>query len=171
LGLTLTGSIRRTIKNGKNQLKIGKRLRDTIKSIEKQGVVVSRTRDVYKIKGKNYYIEITINPKKWLGLNFSLLEGSGGKCLDYSIDTDLYDISNSEFYVFVSDIEGEIVDFLSCLFNKHLQIAQQGKKMALLIPKNGRWLLIARGRFFTKSQYYTNPEELEKKWDFKPLEP
>lgn len=116
---------------------------------------------VYSIKEPQFKIEVIINPTKWIGLDFDLLNRNGKVILSYEINTDLYPIAEPKQYEFAKQIENEIVSFLGYLLEHKIKRGTVNGKHAIIIPKSNEYLLLVKGLFFTKGSYYENPDKIK----------
>ncbi len=142
-----------------------------VKNLEKTGLDVNykKAANSYETKGKNFRIKLTIDPEKWLGLEFYLLDQNSKLVLTYDIDTDLYDISKPEQRVFRKDTARNIIIFLDSLINREIMIGEVKRRPAMIVPNQGGYLLITKGRLLTKGSQYKDIEKIKHKESFSPL--
>lgn len=147
---------------------LGSKLVKSIDALKDRGVFVKhiteKDSDVYMIKGQNYQAEVIINPKKWIGMNFNVSEGGEGKNLTYSLDTDLYNISDLQHREFAKEIENDIASFLKLLGEKRIMKGTVNGRPSLVVPEKDGYSLIKAGRLFTSKKYIksSRAEDLNK---------
>lgn len=143
----------------------GDKIKIKINSLLKNGLSIKQKTEgqniTYIINNKQDIIEVLINPIKWLGLKFHLLNINGKNQFYYSIDTDLYPISQPKYQEFANHIENDIVGFLDSLVNHKIKLGKVKGKQAMVIPVDNRFLLISKGLFFTSQAYFKNMQDIK----------
>jgi hypothetical protein len=81
--------------------------------IQKRGFPVNTSRnkndDIYEIEGRNSALKAKINPERWLGVEV-IFKDQSKKTISYSIDTDVYNISQRSQKEFAHKIGQDIVN-------------------------------------------------------------
>ncbi len=152
----------------------GEKIINKIKTLKDYGLAINLYKEneketIYILNRENYRIKIIIEPKRWLGLEFSLLDKTGKEMLTYEIDTDLYNISEGRYTLFSEEIESEIVEFLDILSQHKIKVGKIRGKPAVIIPKRDKFLLIKKGWFFTSTKLYPNVKAAIGGGEFKDL--
>jgi hypothetical protein len=133
-----------------------------IKALGKEVLLSKTTKgDIYSFGDDRYKVEITFEPK-WIGLNFGLK----GSRIFLSINTDLYDITQSNYQQFSSEIQDDIVDFLHNLKNNKIKLAYRNKKPLMLVPQKKGYLLLKQGMLFSSSSIVKDLQKIEASADF-----
>lgn len=143
----------------------GEKIISYIKNFKDYGITVNYYENngkvnLYALNGKNYRVKVNVDPKKWLGLEFYLLDKNGKTLLTYDIDTDLYDISLPKYHSFADKIELDIVEFLNSLSQGKIKIGKIKGKPAMIMPMGNRFLLVKKGWFFTSGKYYNDVNDI-----------
>ncbi|MEU1602101.1 hypothetical protein [Micromonospora matsumotoense] len=115
--------------------------------------------DTFLMSGRRYRVEVKVDPLRWMGLNFELLDAVGARCLNYEIDTDLYDISEPGQREFALGIEDDIVAFLDALVAGSVRVGQVKGKTVMVVPGATGFYRIERGRFLTSSKQFDRLDE------------
>lgn len=109
----------------KKELLFGKKIVKSIESLEKAGfpvkVMIKSKYSKYTVQTKDYSLEVVINTD-WLGLDFDVIDSKNKILISYSVDTDLYPISQPDQHEFAKEIEDEIVEFLDLLAQHKIKI-------------------------------------------------
>jgi len=129
--------------------------------LKKSDPIIEDSREglkTFKVLRPNYTLIISLDTSEY-ELQFDLKDGSGRSILSYHIDTDLYDLSNPKFRQFKQDIEADIVRFTQNLVDKKIEYGQQNNKQALLIPSDGEYLLITKGKFWNKTTIFKSKDK------------
>ncbi|MGF7229202.1 MAG: hypothetical protein ACQR33_04420 [Candidatus Saccharibacteria bacterium] len=128
-------------------LTAGSNVLELLDHIKAEGMVVDhrvvKQASVYSFGDSRYTVEVTIEFPKWLGLNFILHDSK----IEYSIDTDVYNLADPANQTFVEEIEAEIVEFLHNLTDNRIKITHRKNRASLLIPRKAGDILIKQGRF------------------------
>jgi hypothetical protein len=145
--------------------KIGEKIIKTVHTLSNSNLNINHTKqgdcDTYNLISNNYKVTLILDPKRWLGLEFYLLDSNGKIQLTYDLDTDLYPISSPKYLSTTKIIEDKIVEFLYALVNKNIKIGQIKGKTAMIIPEGEGYLLLKKGRFITSSKFYSNLNEID----------
>lgn len=108
---------------------------------------------------------------KWIGLTFYINKDSKHE-LQYSIDTDLYDLSDPSNEEFVTEIINDITDFLKNLADNEILINERARKPEMIVPLHGGFMLIKKGLFsITYKRVLRNKSEIKNIKDFTRLQP
>ncbi|HEX5596035.1 MAG TPA: hypothetical protein VFX61_08480 [Micromonosporaceae bacterium] len=124
---------------------------------------------VYEIIGSRCRAKVIVDPSRWFGLEFVLLDAAGRLCLAYYIDTDLYDISKAQNQEFAADIEEEIAEFLEALAAERICIGKVRGKLAMIVPSGGEFLRVERGPVFSSVKHYSHLSAAQSGGKFEPL--
>ncbi|MEU4674695.1 hypothetical protein AB0F91_43805 [Amycolatopsis sp. NPDC023774] len=101
----------------------------------------------WQLSGLNWRAIVTVEPHRWLGLEFETRDPVTGKRATYDIDTDLYDISKDDNREFSDEIERDIIEFLDNLRKGAVLRGNEGKKFVLVFPREGSYVRVIQGRF------------------------
>ncbi len=135
----------------------------TIRTLEERGIKFDHIKtkdgsDQYTTETPDYILEITINPKKWLGLVFVWQYDNRAKSLEYSIDSDLYPIANPDQHEFAQGIETDILNFVKALYDNKILVGRIKKKPAIAIPVDGGFYTVTKGWLWTVGRVWTDKE-------------
>lgn len=143
------------MKNGDNIIK-------KVEELKRRGVELrfeKRDSDnVYVSDKTTYKLELVVNPTRWLGLDFITKDNQGKVQLAYSIDTDLYPISNPDQEWFADEIESDIVKFLALLENNEVMVGKVKGRPIMIFPCENGYRFVKKGRFFIASRICTASE-------------
>lgn len=120
----------------------------------------------YKAVSELYTLELKLDLDKALELLFTINSQDKHDSLHFSIDTDLYDISQTKYQNFGEEIEKDILSFLESLEKGSILVGTKGRRMAMIIPRDGGYILVKKGRFLTSSRLYKSLDALSKEGDF-----
>jgi hypothetical protein len=109
----------------------------------------------YRLTGAGYRVSVFIDPTRFISLDFDLLRHDGSLALNYSIDTDMYDITRPKFAAFALDTETDIVLFLDALGDGRLLAEVRKDWAALVVPTTGGPQLVTRRRLWTTKKPFT----------------
>lgn len=122
---------------------------EEINHLARYGSVVHEyDNETHVLKNKDFRIEIVKN-NKWLGLDFHLLDSEGATSLNFSIDTDLYNVSLDKHKELLNDTGMDILSFLSALSNKRVLIGKYKKRDTMVFPLSDYYVQILKQRFWT----------------------
>ncbi|WP_432855144.1 hypothetical protein ACQPXB_21745 [Amycolatopsis sp. CA-161197] len=110
----------------------------------------------WQLSGLNWKAIVTVEPQRWLGLEFETRNPVTGKRATYDIDTDLYDISKDENREFSEGIERDIIEFLDNLRKRVVLRGNDGKKFVLVFPLEGSYVRVVQGRFATSTSTHAD---------------
>ncbi|HMS23087.1 MAG TPA: hypothetical protein PKA38_04990 [Candidatus Levybacteria bacterium] len=156
------------------QKNLGEEISKGIKLLKSRNVKVleNGTEDrIFSVDSEKYRFTITLNPNRWIGLEFDLLDSDKKSLLNFTIDTDIYPISDSKYNSFASGIEKNIGEFLNALANRRIKIGRIKEKPAMIIPQDDGYLLIKKIWIFTTKKLYMELSKIESKGKFYPLLP
>lgn len=157
--------------------KVGARIFASLDAARRAGLRVVERRDVndgddvYLITGSRYRLEVRVNPERWIGISFMLLDEVGDSCLTYEVDTDLYDILRPEQYEFAFEIEDEIVAFVEALVGGEIRVGELKGRPAMIVPNGDGVRRIWRGRFLWTSQHFSDLIQAQAGGKFERLDP
>jgi hypothetical protein len=101
----------------------------------------------WRLNGSTWQAVVTVEPQRWLGLEFEARDPVTGKRTTYDIDTDLYDISQDDHREFAEEIERDIIEFIDNLRKGLMLRGNDGSKFVLVFPLNGSYVRVVQGRF------------------------
>jgi hypothetical protein len=101
----------------------------------------------WRLNGSTWQAVVTVEPQRWLGLEFEARDPVTGKRTTYDIDTDLYDISQDDHREFAEEIERDIIEFIDNLRKGLMLRGNDGSKFVLVFPVNGSYVRVVQGRF------------------------
>ncbi|MFD2470035.1 hypothetical protein [Amycolatopsis silviterrae] len=113
--------------------------------------VVARSPSRWELAGQTWQATVTVDPRRWLGLEFAAWDPVTGKRATYAIDTDLYDLSQDKYREFAAEIERDITEFLDNLRKGAMLRGNDGAKFVLVFPLGGAWVRVVQGRFLTSA--------------------
>ncbi len=109
----------------------------------------SKSGDKFTIKGDGFRVAVNISPPEWIGLDFYWREHEKKHRVEYSINTDLYDLSEQDQRWFADEIESNMIDFLHVLQEKKILVGEKRGRTAIVIPFKDKVVLIRKGRLFS----------------------
>ncbi|WP_406636573.1 hypothetical protein [Amycolatopsis sp. WGS_07] len=118
--------------------------------------VVSRSPSRWELAGQTWQATVTVDPRRWLGLEFAARDPVTGKRATYAIDTDLYDLSQEKYREFATEIERDIIEFLGNLRTGAMVRGNDGAKFVLVFPLDGSWVRVVQGRFMTSASTHSD---------------
>ncbi|GHG10440.1 MULTISPECIES: hypothetical protein [Amycolatopsis] len=124
----------------------------------------------WRLNGSTWQAVVTVEPQRWLGLEFEARDPVTGKCATYDIDTDLYDLSRDDQREFAEEIERDIIEFLDDLRKGVVLRGNDGTKFVLVFPLNGSHVRVVQGRATTSASTHADLAKARKGGDFVPLE-
>jgi hypothetical protein len=89
-------------------------------------------------------VTIKWHVRRWLGLEFVLLDEEQHEVLSHVVDTDLYNIADARFAGFALDVEREIVEFLRALLSGAVGLGYPKGRPTIIVPHDGRFYRIQR---------------------------
>ncbi|TNH24857.1 hypothetical protein FHG89_24320 [Micromonospora orduensis] len=123
----------------------------------------------YRVSGKGFHLRVGLGRKGVL-LDFVVDPDGESPELRYSIDTDLYDVSEPRQQWFGDEIQRDIVSFLDALENGRLRVTRGRHKTAIVFPYEGKYVRVERGRVFTRRREYDSLADAEAGDQFHPFE-
>ncbi|WP_410644707.1 hypothetical protein [Amycolatopsis sp. lyj-346] len=124
----------------------------------------------WQLSGSTWQATVTVQPQRWLGLEFEARDPVTGKRATYDIDTDLYDISRDDQREFAEEIERDIIEFLDDLRRGVVLRGNDGTKFVLIFPLDGSYVRVVQGRVMTSASTHVDLEAARKGGDYLPLE-
>ncbi|MFJ1765730.1 hypothetical protein ACIOD2_35760 [Amycolatopsis sp. NPDC088138] len=124
----------------------------------------------WRLSGSTWQAVVTVEPERWLGLEFEARDPVTGKRAGYDIDTDLYDIARDEQREFAEEIERDIIEFLDNLTSGVVLRGNDGSKFVLVFSLNGSHVRVVQGRFLTSASTHTDLAAARRGGDYVPLE-
>jgi hypothetical protein len=123
-----------------------------------------------QLSGSTWQAIVTVEPQRWLGLEFEARDPVTGKRTTYDIDTDLYDISQDKKREFAEEIERDIIEFLDNLRRGVMLRGNDGSKFVLVFPLNGSYVRVVQGRFMTSASTHADLVAARTDGDYVPVE-
>ncbi|MEU8185562.1 hypothetical protein AB0B85_32165 [Micromonospora sp. NPDC049044] len=122
------------------------------------------------VSGNGFRLRVDIGPK---GILLDFVVGRNGESpeLRYSIDTDLYDTSDSAQRWFADEILRDIASFLDALGGGGLQVSRARGRTAIVFPHEDKYVRVERGRVFTRRHEYEHVSDAEGGDTFQPFGP
>lgn len=152
---------------------IGKEIIEKITTFNKKVVLAEEKASIegreFTVRGDEFLLEILINPPKWLGLKFYLLDEKGKILLTHDIDTDLYDLSQPKYQSFTKGIETDMIDFIDSIINGSIKVGKIKDRPAMIVPQDNKFLLIKKGKFFTSSETHKDLSKIDSNESFREL--
>jgi hypothetical protein len=105
----------------------------------------------WRLSGSTWHATVTVEPQRWLGLEFEARHPATGRRTTYDIDTDLYDIAQDEHREFAAEIEHDIIELLADLREGAVLRRTDGPKFVLVFPLGGSSVRVVQGRFVTSA--------------------
>lgn len=130
----------------------GDRLLEVLRDLRAASTAEGR----WRLGGKTWHAIVTVEPDRWLGVEFEARDPVTGRRATYDIDTDLYDISREDQREFAGAIERDIIEFLGNLEKGAVLRGTDGVKFVLVFPLDGAYVRVVQGRFLTKAS--THPD-------------
>ncbi|MET8994328.1 hypothetical protein [Amycolatopsis sp. NPDC004169] len=124
----------------------------------------------WRLSGSTWQAVVTVEPRRWLGLEFEARDPVTGKRATYDIDTDLYDLSRDDQREFAEEIERDIVEFLDGLRRGAVLRGNDGTKFVLVFPLDGSYVRVVQGRGMTRASAHADLAAARKGGDYVPLE-
>ena len=124
----------------------------------------------WRLSGSTWQAVVTVEPQRWLGLEFEARDPVTGKRATYDIDTDLYDISRDDQREFAEEIERDIIEFLDDLRRGVVLRGNDGTKFVLVFPLDGSYVRVVQGRVMTSASTHADLAAARKGGDYVPLE-
>jgi hypothetical protein len=124
----------------------------------------------WQLSGSTWQATVTVEPQRWLGLEFEARDPVTGKRATYDIDTDLYDISKDEHREFAEEIERDIIEFLDNLRKRAMLRGNDGSKFVLVFPLSGSYVRVVEGRFMTSASTHVDLGAARTGGDYAPVE-
>ncbi|MDT7800399.1 MAG: hypothetical protein QOI78_3832 [Actinomycetota bacterium] len=124
----------------------------------------------WQVSGLTWQATVTVEPQRWLGLEFEARDPVTGKRATYDIDTDLYDISKDEHHEFAEEIERDIIEFLDNLRKGVMLRGNDGSKFVLVFPLDGSYVRVVQGRFMTSGSTHASLAAARTGGDYVPVE-
>lgn len=109
------------------------------------------TISTWRLAGVTWQATVVVDPARWLGLEFTASDPGSDCAVDYSLDTDLYDISDRRHREFADRTERDIAEFLQNLSKGEVLRGRDGPHMVLAFTLNGSHTRIVKGRFMTST--------------------
>lgn len=123
----------------------------------------------WHLGGSTWNATVTVEPARWIGLEFELRDPSTGKRVSYDIDTDLYDIGQDEQREFADEIESDIIEFLDNLRCGEVLRGSDGSKLVLVLPRGGSYVRVTSGRFITSTSTHSEMPTTRGHTDYVPV--
>ncbi|GHG14287.1 hypothetical protein GCM10017567_35010 [Amycolatopsis bullii] len=124
----------------------------------------------WRLSGSTWQATVTVEPQRWLGLEFEARDPVTGKRTTYDLDTDLYDISKDEQREFAEEIERDIIEFLDNLRKGVMLRGNDGSKFILVFPLNGSYVRVVQGRLTTSASTHADLVGARTGGDYVPVE-
>lgn len=124
----------------------------------------------WRLSGSTWQAVVTVEPQRWLGLEFEARDPVTGKRATYDIDTDLYDIARDDQREFAEAVERDIIEFLDGLRRGVVLRGNDGRKFVLVFPLDGSYVRVVRGRAMTSASTHADLAAARKSGDYVPLE-
>ncbi len=124
----------------------------------------------WRLSGSTWQATVTVEPRRWLGLEFEARDPVTGKRATYDIDTDLYDISQDDQREFAEEIESDIIEFLDNLKKGVMLRGNDGTKFVLVFPLSGSYVRVVQGRFLTSGSTHADPAAARTGDEYVPVE-
>ncbi|MEV4826636.1 hypothetical protein [Micromonospora sp. NPDC049274] len=122
----------------------------------------------YRVSGKLFHLRVGVGPTGIL-LEFVVDRDGESPELRYSIDTDLYDISDPRQRWFADEVQHDIASFLDALGNGSLKVSRGRNRTVIAFPHEGKYLRVERGRVFTRQREYERAADAEADGQFQPF--
>jgi hypothetical protein len=150
----------------------GDKILRTINEIKQQpsGMIITNRNEMeFNIVRDQLVCRITVNPERELAANLQILGADGLPEIEYSIDTDLYDIKNPDYWRFAQDVEEDIVALIEAIKSHELLYMKRALKSYLVVPAHDSVVLVKQGRYFGSKTQYKSLEEINNLNNFKPI--
>lgn len=122
----------------------------------------------YRVSGRGFHLRVGLGRKGVL-LDFVVDREGESPELRYSIDTDLYDVSEPPQQWFGDEIQRDIASFLDALENGSLRLTRGRHKTAIVFPHEGKYVRVERGRVLTRRREYDSAADAEAGDRFQPF--
>jgi hypothetical protein len=135
----------------------------TVQSREEKGAAV------YELTGDGYHVKVVIDAGSGLALEFTVDRAEASPELTYSIDTDLYDVTDPDQQWFVTEIEDDIVALLAALADGRIKVERKKGRTVAVLPSSSEYVRVERGRLLTSQRRYEHEQDAEAGGTFRPL--
>ena len=151
---------------------LGDNIRKTIQELEATGLHANQERkgdttETFNFESELYHLEVTIDPTAWLGLNFTLELPEGR--LDYSIDTDLYNLQDERNRAYAQEVEADICSFLKKFRLGKIKQGTINGRPAMILPVAEGVEVVVKGKYFTKTKFFKESNKAEDLGPFQSL--
>ncbi|WP_410598942.1 hypothetical protein [Amycolatopsis sp. lyj-90] len=123
----------------------------------------------WRLSGSIWHATVDVEPRRWLGLAFEVLDPVTGKRATYDIDTDLYDLTREDQREFAEEIERDIIEFLGNLRKGEVLRGNDGTKFVLVFPLDGSYVRVVQGRFMSSASAHADLTAACAGGDFAPV--
>jgi hypothetical protein len=152
----------------------GERLATTIWDIGRRGRMAVRQRrqgtcDRFDLAGGPCRVEVAVDPQRWIGMSFRLLDARGRTRISHGVDTDLYELTRPGGAGLAEGTEDEIVGFLTALVGGQVRVGRVHRGLALIRPDGDGYQRVCRGRLLTSGRFFADLAAAEADGTFEPL--
>ena len=123
----------------------------------------------YEATRPAYRMQVYVDPSRFIGLEFDLLDVDGSVRLHYFVDSGRYDVSQPRYAWYLSAIATDVVLFLEALADGGLLAKVEGRRASVIVPTGGGSLLVSRGRIWTSAGRYRGDRDSATSKGFLPV--
>ena len=123
----------------------------------------------YEATRPGYRVQVLVQPSRFIGLEFDLVDPDGSVRLHYFADTGRYDVSQPRHAWYLSATATDVVLFLDALAEGDLLAKVERRRAELIVPTGAGPLIVARGRVWTSAGRYRGDRETAIRKGFQPV--
>jgi hypothetical protein len=125
----------------------------------------------YEATRPAYHVRVHVDPSRFIGLEFDLLDPDGSVRLHYFADTGRYDVSQPRHAWYLSATATDVVLFLDALADGDLLARVDRRRAEVIVPTGAGPLIVARGRVWTSAGRYRGDRETAIRKGFRSVVP
>jgi hypothetical protein len=123
----------------------------------------------YEATRPAYHVLVHVDPSRFIGLEFDLLDSDGSVRLHYFVDTGRYDVSQPRHAWYLSAMATDVVLFLEALGGGGLLAKVEPRRAAVIVPTAAGLLMVRRGRVWTSAGRYRKDAQTAGRDGFQPV--
>ena len=123
----------------------------------------------YEATRPEYRALVHVDPSRFIGLEFDLIDPDGSVRLHYFADTGRYDVSQPRYAWYLSATATDVVLFLDALTSGGLLARVDRRRAEVIVPTGTGPLIVARGRIWTSAGRYRGDRESAMRKGFQPV--
>ena len=131
------------------------RIAAAVDRLRARGVAVDESTQAsatrYAVNRPAYRLVLYVDPGRFIGLEFDLLDNDGSARLHYFVDTGRRDVSQPAHAWYASAVATDVVLFLDALADGDLLAKIEPRRAFVIVPTGGGPLIVKRGRVWTSA--------------------